>query len=120
MTDLISKRTAIDALGECPELKVKLFGKSYEEGRSDQWFKDVGALIAVPSADIDLSGFYDKVWRLAYERGKEEAVIRCKDCKNSEPWYKDRRRCFLWSEAGVSVWDSGFCNYAERRTDDTD
>ena len=44
-------------------------------------------------------------------------IIRCKDCKNSEHWYGDRRRCFLWSEDGVSVFDDGFCNYAERRRD---
>lgn len=47
-------------------------------------------------------------------------VIRCKDCKNSDPWYADERRCFLWSENGISVFDDGFCNYAERRTDETD
>ena len=44
-------------------------------------------------------------------------LIRCKDCKNSEHWYRDRRRCFLWAEEGISVFDDGFCNYAERRTD---
>lgn len=42
-------------------------------------------------------------------------VIRCKDCKNSDPWYADERRCFLWSENGISVFDDGFCNYAERK-----
>lgn len=42
-------------------------------------------------------------------------LIRCKDCKHSESWYRDRRRCFLWDEGGVSVWDDGFCNYAERK-----
>ena len=45
----------------------------------------------------------------------ETELIRCKDCKYSEPWYRDRRRCFLWDEGGVSVWDDGFCNYAERK-----
>ena len=49
-----------------------------------------------------------------YEMGE---VVTCKDCKNSEHWYRDRRRCFLWSEDGVSVFDDGFCSYAERRTD---
>ena len=44
-------------------------------------------------------------------------IIHCKDCNNSEHWYRDRRRCFLWSEDGVSVFDDGFCNYAERITD---
>lgn len=42
-------------------------------------------------------------------------VIRCKDCMNSDPWYADERRCFLWSENGISVFDDGFCNYAERK-----
>ncbi len=46
---------------------------------------------------------------------KQPEIIRCKDCKNSEHWYRDRRRCFLWSEDGVSVFDDGFCNYAERK-----
>ena len=45
-------------------------------------------------------------------------IIHCKDCKNSEHWYRDRRRCFLWSEDGVSVFDDGFCNYAERRANE--
>ena len=47
-------------------------------------------------------------------------IVRCKECKNSEHWYRDRRRCFLWAEDGVSVFDNGFCNYAERRTDGFD
>ena len=50
-----------------------------------------------------------------YHEGRTGEVIRCKDCKNSEPWYGDRRRCLLWTESGVSVWDVGFCNYAERK-----
>lgn len=45
-------------------------------------------------------------------------VVRCKDCKNSEHWYADRRRCFLWHENGVSVFDDGFCNYGERKDGD--
>ena len=42
-------------------------------------------------------------------------LIRCKDCINSDPWYADERRCFLWSENGIAVFDDGFCNYAERK-----
>ena len=45
-------------------------------------------------------------------------VVRCKDCKNSEHWYRDKRRCFLWNETGINVFEDGFCNYAERRTDE--
>ena len=45
-------------------------------------------------------------------------IIQCKDCKYSEHWYRDKRRCFLWVEDGIDVFDDGFCNYAKRRTDE--
>ena len=51
-------------------------------------------------------------------------VIRCVDCKYSEHWYRDKRRCFLWVEDGIDVFDDGYCNYgqtkAERKDDETD
>ena len=40
-------------------------------------------------------------------------IIRCKECKYSEHWYKDKRRCFLWAEDGIDVFEDGYCNYAE-------
>ena len=45
-------------------------------------------------------------------------LIRCKDCKHSEHWYRDKRRCFLWHEIGIGVFEDGYCNYAERKTDE--
>ena len=51
-----------------------------------EWFKNwsdydefsVGYITGViedePSADVDLSGFSDKLWRAAYERGKAEVA----------------------------------------------
>ena len=78
-------------LVDADALKAKAFGKR-------------GGLIH--TSDIDAAPTVDAV-----------PVVRCKDCKNSEHWYADRRRCFLWSEDGVSVFDDGFCSYAERRTD---
>lgn len=44
-----------------------------------------------------------------------DAVVRCKDCKHSEPWYGDKSRCFLWHETGIDVFNDGFCNYGERK-----
>lgn len=46
---------------------------------------------------------------------EQEAVVRCKDCKHSEPWYGDKSRCFLWHETGIDVFNDGFCNYGERQ-----
>lgn len=40
-------------------------------------------------------------------------IIRCKECKHSEHWYRDKRRCFLWAEDGIDVFEDGYCNYAE-------
>lgn len=50
-------------------------------------------------------------------------VVRCKDCKYSEHWYRDKRLCRLWygeekPSAPIDVFDDGFCNYGERREDD--
>ena len=48
-TDLISRQAAIDALGKEPKFKIKMI-KTYAEGRSDQWFKDVATIASLPSA----------------------------------------------------------------------
>lgn len=49
-----------------------------------------------------------------------EPVVRCKDCKYSEPWYADKRLCSLWyaeENAGAGVWEDGYCSYGKRRED---
>ena len=84
---------------------------------------DVDALttdiLALPDCQNGYSGTYDKacIIGMIEEQPTVDAVpvIRCKDCKHSEPWYRDKRRCFLWAETGIDVWDDGYCNYAERK-----
>lgn len=46
-----------------------------------------------------------------------QPVVRCKDCKHSTEWYGDKRRCFLWCEDGIDVFEDGFCNYWDRKDD---
>lgn len=46
-----------------------------------------------------------------------QPVVRCKDCKHSTEWYRDKRRCFLWCEDGIDVFEDGFCNYWDRKDD---
>ena len=46
---------------------------------------------------------------------KMQELVRCKDCANSEHWYGDKSRCFLWNETGIDVFNDGFCNYGERK-----
>ena len=38
-------------------------------------------------------------------------LIRCKYCKHSTEWYGDKRRCFLWAENGIDVFEDGYCSY---------
>lgn len=52
-----------------------------------------------------------------YEITPKKPAVQCKDCKYSEHWYKDKRRCFLWNEAGIDVFEDGFCSYGERGRD---
>ena len=51
----------------------------------------------------------------AFDSYNAPQLIRCKDCENSKHWYGDRRRCFLWHESGIDVFDDGFCNYGKRK-----
>lgn len=43
-------------------------------------------------------------------------LVRCGDCKHSQAWYRDKLRCFMWSETGIDVFEDGYCSYGERKT----
>ena len=88
--DTISRQAAIDALTE------------YGNGRT--------VYISVEEA-------FRRIEQLP---SAQPEIIRCKDCKYCEHWYADKGRCFLWHEGGIDVFEDGFCNYAERRTDEAD
>jgi hypothetical protein len=63
------------------------------------------AIMAIPSADIDLSGYSDKLWKSAYERGKsdrpqghyikgENGEWYCSNCKRIDDKYSVARFCW--------------------------
>lgn len=85
---LIRRQDAIDALGKEPKFKIKMI-KTYAEGRSDQWFKDVASIASLPSV--------------------ESTIIRCRDCK-----HHDGIRCFRWNSTIITGFDD-FCSNAEKR-----
>ena len=51
----------------------------------------------------------------AFDSYNAPQLIRCKDCENSKRWQGNRHRCFIWNEAGIDVFDNGFCNYGKRK-----
>lgn len=79
--------------------KIKLTGLTFEDINNEVYFSlsDVRkAIEQTPTADV-------------------VEVVRCKDCVKSECWYADKRRCFLWSEEGIAVFEDGFCSYGKRK-----
>lgn len=108
MSDPIDRQAAIDALDEI---------------RHALWEIDIPSP-TVPEY-VEHHKQVQSVWKLLDKKQKElyvlpsaqPEIIRCKDCKHSEHWYRDKRRCFLWHDSGIDVFEDGFCNYAERRTD---
>jgi len=100
--DLVSRKDAIDALMSLP-----------------RWvMTDNGEFQPVDAETISMIDPDDAVSAIENLPPVQSEIIRCKDCKHSEFWYRDKSRCFLWHEEGIDVFDDGFCNYAVRRTDD--
>lgn len=85
MEDLISRQAAIDAiLAVTGNSSVReLYEHVQEHGLSDMWSGGVNAaidiIIAVPSAQPDMSEYSDKLWQAAYERGKAEAQAQLEE-----------------------------------------
>lgn len=61
-----------------------------------------------------IKGNKSEAMQMAIKALTQPEIIRCNECKHSEPWYRDKLRCFLWHEKGIDVFGDGFCNYAER------
>ena len=98
MSDLISRKLAIEALGEEP--MVWNDDDAFALGKRNQWVCDVEAIKGVPSA--------------------EPKIIRCKDCKH---WAHIKRTKRYWCQTDDGLFDlnpspDDFCSRAERRTNE--
>ena len=122
--DLISRQAAIDAHYE--------YCNKHPDAGFPVWSLKI--LEDLPPAQPDMSGYSDKLWKKAYERGKAEAqdeIVWCKDCKHQiKEWRTDKRlkdkgymvcgcevvgdACGYWALLGQ---DDDYCSMAERRTD---
>ena len=75
-------------------------------------------LFDVPDADGMFTSCGYAMRELRKLPTSQPEIIRCKDCKYSEHWYRDKSRCFLWHEEGIDVFEDGYCNYAGRKDDE--
>lgn len=87
MSDLISREKAYEVLTEYYHHTTELQHKALRE-----------ALDMVPSADIDLSDYSDRLWRKAYEQGKADAEPRWVSVED-EP-QKEKKRYWVCTDTG--------------------
>ena len=98
MNDLISRRAAIEALGEDPEVWDK-WTNEYELGMAAQYRSDKLAIEAVPSIDA-------------------VPVVRCKDCKY---YFASDEKCQMvdtrlhFYECDKRWTEESYCSWGERK-----
>ena len=120
MNDLISRQELIDAFKE----------EFYDMYADDfnymiRFFNNLPAFEPEPAMcwgcncpkmpDADLSEYCDKLWKTAYEHGKQDAqpdIVHCKDCR----WWGVSNTCVHW-DGLVTAPANGFCSYGERESD---
>lgn len=107
MTGMIDRQAAIDALRAMQTYKLS-------EGDDMLLIDKAEAqteLMMLPTFDTDISEYSERLWKLAYERGHKEGVVRCKDCVFSQG--------FAWLACPmaekVKLKDDDFCSRGERR-----
>ena len=99
--DMISRQAAINAINTWDKFGVD------ERSRVVRWHEGLEPYVHLR----------DVVAAIGNLPPAQPEIIRCKYCKHSEHWYWDKRRCFLWHETGIDVFEDGYCNYAKRRAD---
>ena len=104
--DVVYRQAAIDAAIEAAD--------DWDGGCSkerERFIRD--ALEELPPAQLDMSGYSDKLWKAAYERGKRDAqaeIIRCDECRY---YSRKTHRC---EPLGMITCDGFWCKQAERKT----
>ena len=125
--DLISRQDAIDAMTNTlwhypNECYRNLNEYEFAKGLSELGLKSVPSAKPYTEAEIQkMQELEQAELQKAYECGRASAqpeIIRCKDCKHYEGgWY-----CSAWNNSPgfPIVTEKGYCNLAERRTDESD
>ena len=117
MSDLIDRQKAIDAINEeCDKFEKMREGIVYAQGLRCA----IPILDTMPAVDIDLSGYSDRLWKGAHERGKQDAmakIVRCKECKYATMTTDGEcKYCDIWfPDEPVYTEGDYFCASGERK-----
>ena len=118
MIKWISLDDAIKAMLKEQQDDIKAYGCSIPEGFDGD--RAVRVLMSL-STISDISEYSDRLWILAYERGKNEGIVRCKDCTYYDWTWVDKleRNNNHYCPIIDSVTDIDFfCAKGERRLED--
>ena len=119
MSDLIDRQTAQRLFGKAISFKEHVGKMMWSTSEVKEWVAEF--IEDLPSASTDLSTFSDKLWKIAYERGKAERrkkgkwkehdydedkydVIKCPCCKHM--FTVDS---YHWTDIGFVKDDFKFC-----------
>lgn len=118
--DCISRQDAINAINACC-VKYDI-SPNYDDKRTDKekfydWW-DMHKVLSMriindlPSASTEFSTFSDKLWKIAYERGKEEGRKKGK-------WLRcgNHHLCSECDEWALTRWDEDECDEVDILTD---
>ena len=122
MDELVSRDAAIQAMLKEQQDDIKAYGCSIPECFDGDRASSV--LMQLPAIDPDMSDYSERLWHLAYERGKNEGIVQCKYCKWSRCHINvDKQgetetywRCMNWDG---ETDEEGYCHDWKRRTDAT-
>lgn len=129
MGDTISRQAAIDAVDEQISYCDKALA-SFDIAMKDEYAIKVEraslrayreTLEQLPSAQPDLSGYSDRLWRIAYERGKRDAqheIIRCRDCVLWFPLFRHSSIgwCAKWCANSMSA--DSYCSEGVKESEE--
>lgn len=120
MSDLIDRDKTLEAI----QKHFNPGGNEIENWLVAETLIGVGVVIStMPTVDIDLSGYSDRLWKGAHERGKQDAmaaIVRCKDCKYAHMTMDGEcKYCDIWfPDEPVYTEGDYYCASGERRTDE--
>ena len=124
MADLIDRAKVLNAFKQICESCGKYKQNNGAMCRACYLDDAISIVDDIPAVvDTDLSGSSFRLYRAAYDRGKQEAmagIVRCKDCKFYTPMNRETKTGICNLTLHQNFGDDWFCAGAERRYDETD
>lgn len=116
MADLIDRAKVLNAFKQICESCGKYKQNNGAMCRACYLDDAISIVDDIPAVvDTDLSGSSFRLYRAAYDRGKQEAraeIVQCEECKH---YIAHDKRCGYWNHGVFLDWWDEWCSHGERR-----